>query len=120
MAFPRVISAASCRPSAPASTRARIVGNVTEIRCPNCGERDELRGERQRAAIWITCDRCDTAWLRDPDLCPSCGKRSVSDRREPLIQKARGTQQSIIGYRIVKECWACGWRSESEEATGYS
>jgi len=29
-----------------------------------------------------------------------------------LIQKARGTQQSIIGYRIVEECWRCGYRSD--------
>jgi hypothetical protein len=29
------------------------------------------------------------------------------------MQKARGTQQSIIGYRIVKECWSCGWSEDS-------
>lgn len=34
----------------------------------------------------------------------------MTDRREPLLQKARGTQQSIIGYHIVHECSRCGFR----------
>ena len=46
----------------------------------------------------------------------------MSDVRKPLLQKARGTQQSIIGYRTVKECPVCdrpqgatGWMSASED-----
>jgi hypothetical protein len=35
----------------------------------------------------------------------------MTDRREPLYQKARGTQQSIVGYRIVAECRACGYEA---------
>lgn len=31
--------------------------------------------------------------------------------RVPIIQKARGAQQSIIGYREVKECTSCGYQS---------
>ena len=85
---------------------------MEKIRCPECGEEDKLRGEKRDGAIWITCEACETAWLRDPDVCPSCGKRSVADQREPLMQKARGTQQSIIGYRILKRCWACDWQSQ--------
>ena len=85
---------------------------VIEIQCPKCGEREELQGERREGALWITCESCKAEWLRDPDVCPQCRKRSVFDRRDPLIQNARGTQQSIIGYRILRECWACGWRSE--------
>jgi hypothetical protein len=34
--------------------------------------------------------------------------------RKPLYQKARGTQQSIIGFRIAKQCSNCGWISEEE------
>ena len=84
---------------------------MTEIACPECGERERLRGEREGEAITVRCEACDHVWRRDRDLCPGCGRRSVADRREPLIQKARGTQQSIIGYRIVHECWSCGWTS---------
>jgi len=86
---------------------------VAEISCPACGENEELSGEARDGAIWITCGACKTEWLRDPDRCEHCGERSIADRREPLIQKARGTQQSIIGYRIVKECWSCGWSEDS-------
>jgi len=37
-----------------------------------------------------------------PIACPVCGEQ---------FQKARGTQQSINGYRIVQACWACGYTS---------
>lgn len=77
--------------------------------CPECDEQDALRGEQRKGMIWIRCERCSHEWPRDRDVCPQCGERSISDQREPLFQKARGTQQSIIGYRIVQECWACGY-----------
>jgi formate dehydrogenase maturation protein FdhE len=84
---------------------------AVELSCPACGEAEELRGERREGAIWITCGDCGHEWPRDRDRCPRCGERSIADRREPLLQKARGTQQSIVGYRIVQECWRCGYRS---------
>lgn len=37
--------------------------------------------------------------------------------RMPLLQKARGTQQSIIGYRSAQKCPACGWASEGPAET---
>ena len=86
---------------------------VAEIACPACAESERLRGENRDGSIWITCESCQTTWLRDTDRCEACGERSIADRREPLFQKARGTQQSIIGYRIVKECWSCGWAEDS-------
>jgi len=49
-------------------------------------------------------------WLRHPEACPECGKVALASVRAPLYQKARGTQQSIIAYRIVKECEACAAR----------
>lgn len=54
-----------------------------------------------------------TVWQRHPDDCPRCGRRVLTSVRKPLIEKARGTQQSIIGYRIAKECSSCGWTSET-------
>jgi predicted RNA-binding Zn-ribbon protein involved in translation (DUF1610 family) len=81
------------------------------ITCPECGEAEALRGEREGSVIWITCERCSHRWPRDPDVCPKCGKRTMGDRREPLYQKARGTQQSIIGYRIVAVCSSCGYEA---------
>jgi len=87
------------------------------IACPSCGETSALRGEQREGVIWITCGECAHRWPRDPELCPSCGERAIADRREPLYQKARGTQQSIIGYRIVQECWSCGHRSVRRDKT---
>lgn len=81
------------------------------ISCPGCGEEERLRGERRGEMIVVSCDACGREWSRDPDVCPRCGRRALADQREPLIQKARGTQQSIIGFRIVKECYVCGHRS---------
>jgi len=84
---------------------------MDEIRCPACGEVDRLRGTRDGDGIKIECQACGHAWKRDPDVCPACGRRSMTDRRVPLIQKARGTQQSIIAYRIARECAHCGGRA---------
>ena len=77
--------------------------------CPACGETERLAGRRDGHDVLIRCEACGQEWRRDLDVCPSCGSRTIADRREPLMQKARGTQQSIIGYRIVKECWTCGY-----------
>jgi primosomal protein N' len=86
------------------------------IECPQCGAGKGLRGERKDDAIQITCDSCGNVWLRHPDACPECGQPALASIRAPLFQKARGTQQSIIGYRIVKECQDCGARIGSESA----
>ena len=82
----------------------------TTIACPACGEEELLRGIRRGETVVVRCQGCGNEWSRDPDVCPRCGRRSIVDRREPLMQKARGTQQSIIGYRIVKDCYSCGYR----------
>lgn len=87
---------------------------MIRIVCPECGEssREQLKAERQGEEISIACLSCGHTWQRNPDDCPQCGKSTLLPVRKPLFEKARGTQQSIIGYRIAKECSACGWVSE--------
>jgi primosomal protein N' len=85
-----------------------------KIECPQCGAGEGLRGERHDEGIRITCGSCGHVWMRFPDGCPECGERALASVRAPLYQKARGTQQSIIAYRIVQECQACGARFGSE------
>ena len=87
---------------------------MIRIVCPNCGEseREQLKAERRDGEIFISCLTCGHDWQRHPDDCPQCGKRTLVPVRKPLFEKARGTQQSIIGYRIAKDCTACGWASE--------
>jgi primosomal protein N' len=85
-----------------------------KIECPSCGAGSGLRGERAADGIRITCSACGTIWTRHPDECPECRAPALASVRAPLYQKARGTQQSIIAYRIIKECQACGARIGSE------
>lgn len=88
---------------------------MLEVRCPNCGEDDRSRmsAERIDGVPHITCNSCGRQWTRDFYDCPSCGEKSLTPVRKPLYQKARGTQQSIIGFRIAKQCSSCGWVSEA-------
>lgn len=85
------------------------------IACPNCREKSNLRAERRDGKPHITCLACGHDWTRSPYDCGQCGKQeALLPVRKPLYQKARGTQQSIIGFRIAKECSSCGWVSEEE------
>jgi hypothetical protein len=91
--------------------------------CPRCCAKKELRGKRRQdeELVDITCLSCGHEWTHDPWLCTTCGDRLVPERR-PLLQKARGTQQSVLGYNTVKVCPTCdppeqrrpGWMSASE------
>jgi uncharacterized Zn finger protein len=90
---------------------------AVKIECAKCGETKRLTGRREGRSVFITCEACGHAWERHPDICPACGKRTISPRRMPLLQKARGTQQSIIGYWIARECRSCGWASAGPEET---
>lgn len=92
--------------TAPPTLHAVTTGST--ISCPSCGEAKRLRGEREGDAITITCLACEHRWVRDPGACSACGERTLTPVRVPLVQKARGTQQSIIGYRVVQECTSCG------------
>lgn len=81
------------------------------IRCSSCGEQEALLGTRsEKGPITITCASCGHEWVRDPDVCPQCGRRAIANERVPMMQKARGTQQSIVAYRTVQVCIACGYR----------
>jgi hypothetical protein len=84
-----------------------------EFECPECGEGKQLRGRREDAVVHITCLSCGHGWTHDPWKCPHCGGR-MGPVRKPLLQKARGTQQSIIGYYVAKECLRCDPEDRSE------
>jgi len=90
----------------------------TKFECPGCGKSKHLKGEREADLVRINCGACGHHWVHDPWACPTCGEK-MHPARKPLLQKARGTQQSIIGYRIEKVCAGCdppedrapGWMS---------
>jgi predicted RNA-binding Zn-ribbon protein involved in translation (DUF1610 family) len=93
--------------------------SVPKLRCPECGEerREGLSPRRERERIFVTCKSCGHEWERHADMCPECGERKLVPVRMPLLQKARGTQQSIIGYRTARRCTGCGWSSEGPPET---
>jgi len=76
------------------------------VQCPECGEGKALKGRREDDVIHVTCQACGHEWLRDPERCPTCGGARHAFR-VPLLHKARGTQQSILAYRIEKRCPIC-------------
>lgn len=90
-----------------------------DITCPNCGREgpEGFNPRRERDRIFITCGACGHEWERHTDKCPACGERALAPKRLPVLQKARGTQQSIIGYRMGRQCTSCGWSSGGTEET---
>lgn len=80
--------------------------SVVSFECPSCGERKQLRGKRDGDVVHVTCQACKHQWTHDPWRCSRCGG-SLEAVRRPLLQKARGTQQSIIGYSMLKHCPQC-------------
>lgn len=99
-----------------ASSRAPSLHPVSgpqKFECPSCGAQKNLRGRREGDLVHITCQDCGREWTHDPWACGLCGGRLEAVRR-PLLQKARGTQQSIIGYNVIKVCPACDLDPEIE------
>jgi len=83
------------------------------FRCPSCGETKQLRGQRDDDLVHVTCQACQHRWTHDPWKCPRCGERMYTVRK-PLLQKARGTQVSIIGFATAKACPRCTPPQEEE------
>lgn len=88
------------RPSAAVSAR--------DVRCPQCGEQDELSGRRVDGEILLTCDRCGYDGPRVARrTCPTCGGDDVVERPKALVERSRGTQLSVVGYTTVGLCRQC-------------
>lgn len=79
-----------------------------ELRCPSCAETEALRGARRGEEIEITCERCGSIWSRAPGgACPTCGGRDLEAVKEPIVERVRGTQMALQGFRIVYRCRIC-------------
>ena len=79
-----------------------------DIRCPNCGEQESLAGRRDGDLILLVCERCNHQWERDPSpACPICGNRELRAVPLAILEKARGTQLSVIGTRTIHLCPDC-------------
>ena len=79
-----------------------------DVRCPACGETEELRGCREGDRIALTCLACDRQWDRDlTQRCPQCGGEDLEAVPLAILERGRGTQLSIIGTRTIHLCYVC-------------
>lgn len=85
---------------------------MDDLICPRCETDEHLQGERADEVIHITCTACGLAWDRDPSpRCVTCGNPEVRTISEPIIEKARGTQLSIVGVTTTYLCQDCYTRN---------
>jgi Zn finger protein HypA/HybF involved in hydrogenase expression len=81
---------------------------VDDLRCPRCGEEDELVGEQRNDTIIVTCEACATEWERDlTPRCPTCGSDDVRIAFQAIVEKSRGTQLSMSSVRRLYLCPTC-------------
>jgi ssDNA-binding Zn-finger/Zn-ribbon topoisomerase 1 len=80
-----------------------------DIVCPECGTDEHLRGlTREDDTIELTCDACETTWVRDPSpSCPKCGGRDMEAAPKVIVEKSRGSQMSIQGIQREFLCRVC-------------
>lgn len=78
------------------------------IRCPKCGRDDELSGQREGETVVVTCASCGNVWRRVPGrTCGECGGVDVQAVAYALVDKARGTQLSVLGLSHRLLCREC-------------
>lgn len=78
------------------------------IECPECGETDDLRGERQDDVIGVTCGACGHAWTRDLNpRCPTCGGDDLLPITRAVVERSRGTQLSVTATANDHLCRSC-------------
>jgi hypothetical protein len=86
----------------------RYRGHMADIACANCGEDENLDGERDGDMISITCASCGLVWDRDlTPICDTCGSDQVRKAFRAIVDKSRGTQLSIQSMRLVYLCPEC-------------
>ena len=83
-------------------------GAMSDLVCANCGEEDELRGDRDGETITITCESCGLIWDRNlKPVCPTCGNEDVRPAFQAVLDKSRGTQLSIQSMLLLYLCPTC-------------
>jgi Zn ribbon nucleic-acid-binding protein len=106
--LPAAPSAAE-RPSRPAPAAPPLpVVSAADVRCPSCGEQEELHGRRSEGQILLRCLRCGYDGPRVAvRRCQTCGGADVVERPRALVERARGTQLSVVGYTTIGLCRVC-------------
>ncbi|MGH2377351.1 MAG: hypothetical protein ACRDGT_02640 [Candidatus Limnocylindria bacterium] len=86
----------------------RMTDAAGDLRCAACGETEALHGKRRGDEIEVTCERCGATWTRKPGAaCERCGRKDLEVRKEPIVERVRGTQMAMQGFRTVYRCPSC-------------
>lgn len=82
---------------------------VAAVSCANCGEDEELAGDRDGDRILLVCGRCGHRWERGTrPACGLCGSQDVEGIPTSTLQEAgRGEQRTPSGIRLRYYCWSC-------------
>ncbi len=82
------------------------------VRCPQCGEEDDLSGTRRDDTIVVTCGACGSVFDRDTTpTCRLCGSTDLEAVRTTTLREAgRGAQWAPSGLRVAWFCWDCTGR----------
>ena len=76
--------------------------------CPQCGETEDLRGERLADSIRLRCQTCGASWDRPlTPRCKTCGGDDMQAVPKAIVEKGRGTQLSVVGTRTIHLCSDC-------------
>jgi 5-methylcytosine-specific restriction endonuclease McrA len=96
---------------------------VDELRCPACGETEDLLGRQNGEMIEVTCERCNQQWERDPNAIPTCDRCDGDDMEgavKAVVEKSRGSQLSIVATQVVYLCRVCDERILASYRVGRS
>ena len=102
--------AIQAEPPAPLKTSAVPPPTVSpsDVRCPQCGEQEELSGRRVGGDILLTCHTCNYDGPRTAKRrCATCGGADVVERPRAFVERSRGTQLSVVGYTTAVLCRSC-------------
>lgn len=79
-----------------------------DVSCPDCGEAEDLTGERVGDVIDLSCARCGHRWKRELiPRCPTCRGHDLQTVPLAIVEKGRGTQLSVVGTRPIRLCEHC-------------
>jgi Zn ribbon nucleic-acid-binding protein len=83
---------------------------VPELRCPACGEDEELRGERRDEVVVVRCEACGTTFDRElTPRCRACGSAELVRVQTNLLEDSgRGDMTTPTGIVDRWLCWSCG------------
>lgn len=79
-----------------------------DIRCPRCGEADDLTGSPVDGGLQLACGACGSTWIRGgTPRCEHCGGADLQTVPLAIVERSRGTQLSVVGTRPIVLCSAC-------------